>query len=69
MDNKIIYAALLGMTLMGTPTVYALSPTDKFIVNHGVSACNGEGPNCQAFMDIAYQINNEPSDLPSITFE
>lgn len=69
MDNKIIYAALLGVMLVGFPKAYALSPTDKFIVNHGVSACNGEGPNCEAFMDIAHQINNEPYDLPSITFE
>jgi hypothetical protein len=69
MYTKIIFATLFAVTLVGSSTADALSPVDKFIVNHGVSACNGEGPNCEDFMDIAHQLNNEPYDLPSITFE
>lgn len=67
--RKKIYLAVLLITLSGSSSLQALSATDKFIVNHGVSACNGEGPNCENFIDIANQLHERDFDGPSITFE
>ena len=67
--SKKIYLAVLLITLSGSSYLQALSATDKFIVNHGVSACNGEGPNCEDFIDMATQLNERAFDGPSLTFE
>lgn len=70
MVKKIIYLAILLIGWSGSSYLQALSETSKFIVNHGVSACNGESPNCEDFIDRANQLTNERAfDEPSITFE
>lgn len=47
----------------------ALNPIDKFIVNHGVSDCNGESPNCNDFYERAVELNDDRSPVsPEIRF-
>jgi hypothetical protein len=47
----------------------ALNNIDKFILNHGVSACNGESPNCKDFYNKAVELNDDQSPTsPEIRF-
>ena len=47
----------------------ALNNIDKFILNNGVSACNGESPNCKNFYRKAVELNDDYAPVsPEILF-
>lgn len=49
--------------------VNALNRIDKYILNNGVSACNGESPNCRDFYTKAIELNDEQTPIsPEIKF-
>lgn len=63
---SLLFAILL---LNLTQGANALNNIDKFIVNNGTSACNGESPNCQDFYRKAVELNDDQSPVsPEIRF-
>lgn len=61
---------LFAILLLNFPLgANALNNIDKFIVNNGVSACNGEGPNCRDFYRKAVELNDDRRPVsPEIRF-
>ena len=57
-----MFKKLLFLTtfILGFSTnLSALNDIDKFILNHGVSDCNGESPNCNDFYTRAVELNDD----------
>lgn len=68
MLKKLIF--LTALFLIESKGVEALKNSiDNFILNHGVSACNGESPNCNDFYTRAVELNDDQSPIsPEIRF-
>ena len=50
---------LITIILGFNKSLSALNDIDKFILNHGVSDCNGESPNCNDFYTRAVELNDD----------
>jgi hypothetical protein len=59
------------MILLGVnESVMALNRIDKYILNHGVTVCNGEGPDCNDFYTRAVALNDYREPIsPELTIE
>ncbi len=68
MLKKIIFLSAFFIIL--SKNAEALNPISEYYLNHGVTACNGESPNCNNFMRKATELNDwrEPIS-PEIRFD
>ncbi|MBA3813282.1 MAG: hypothetical protein H0X26_02125 [Alphaproteobacteria bacterium] len=68
MFEKSIFLMILLLTFNGNG--YALNGIDKYILNNGVNACNGESPNCNDFYTRAVQLNDYKEPIsPALDFD
>ena len=68
MIKNIIFMLLI---LLGVnESIMALNRIDNYILNHGVTACNGESPNCNDFYTRAVELNDYKEPIsPELTIE
>lgn len=68
MLKKIIFLSFCFLLL--NKNAGALNAIDKFILNHGVSACNGESRDCNDFYRQSVELNDWKAPIsPEIRFE
>jgi hypothetical protein len=72
MRAKLMFKAIILISisfLSLTTNGHALNSISKFIVNHGVSDCNGESPDCRDFYTRAVELNDDKTPIsPEIRF-